>query len=66
MARYINTDNLKEMCRGTRNQWRLISAGVICSRVPDTEYKPRSGILYRLETPDQGHGQAIQRAVAVI
>jgi len=34
-------------------------------RVLDAETKPRSSILYELEASDQGHGQAIQRAVAV-
>jgi len=33
---------------------------------PSTKYEPRGGILYRLETPDQGHRQTVQRAVTVI
>jgi len=33
---------------------------------PYTEYEPRSGILYRLETPDQCSRQAIQHAVTVV
>ena len=30
------------------------------------EYEPRSGILYRMKTPDQWSGQTIQHAVTVV
>ena len=32
----------------------------------NTKYEPRGGILYELETPDEGRRQTIQRAVTVI
>jgi len=31
MDRYVITASLKEIRSGTRSQWRLISAGVMCS-----------------------------------
>jgi len=62
IARYVKTDNLNEMCSGTRSQWRLMSTGVMCLE----RRIPLGGILYRLETPDQGQRQTIQRTVYTV